>query len=188
MAAEVMDRVGIHEGNVFRFHQARKNTKNYQVDLEMLQYDILYGERYVYGGKSPYEKTAMKLGVVDSRLDGIEEISEGRYYIRGANFTQSSYLEVNGELIEATFIDENTLLVITDALKDGDEIDIATRSNSSTHRVLTRTDKYIYHEPEQEGQEAMLTLASSEDKSQEQASDTEKTETQEEQTQENQEE
>ena len=42
MAAEVMDRVGIHEGNVFRFHQARRNTKNYQVDLEMLQYDILY--------------------------------------------------------------------------------------------------------------------------------------------------
>ena len=186
--ADVFDRLGIHSGTVFNYHQERRQTKNYLADLELLQYDILYGERYVYGGKSPYEKTAMKLGVVDSRLDGIEEISEGRYYIRGANFTQSSYLEVNGELIEATFIDENTLLVITDALKDGDEIDIATRSNSSTHRVLTRTDKYIYHEPEQEGQEAMLTLASSEDKSQEQASDTEKTETQEEQTQENQEE
>ena len=27
MAAEVMDRVGIHEGNIFRFHQARRQTK-----------------------------------------------------------------------------------------------------------------------------------------------------------------
>ena len=43
MAAEVMNRVGIHEGNVFRYHQARRQTKNYQADLEMLQYDILYG-------------------------------------------------------------------------------------------------------------------------------------------------
>ena len=43
MAAEVMDRVGIHEGTVFRYHQARRNTKNYQVDLENLQYDLLYG-------------------------------------------------------------------------------------------------------------------------------------------------
>ena len=34
MAAEVMDRVGIHEGTVFRYHQARRNTRNYQVDLE----------------------------------------------------------------------------------------------------------------------------------------------------------
>ena len=188
MAAEVMDRVGIHEGNVFRFHQARKNTKDYQVDLEMLQYDILYGERYVYDGETPYEKTAMRLGVVDTEFDSIEEISEGRYYIRGANFTQSSYLEVNGELIEATFIDENTLLVITDALKDGDEVDIATRSNSSTHRVLTRTDTYIYHEPDQSGQEAVLTPAASEEDGQEQSADTEKTETQEAQTEENQEE
>ena len=33
MAAEVMDRLGIHEGTIFKYHQARKNTKNYQVDL-----------------------------------------------------------------------------------------------------------------------------------------------------------
>lgn len=156
MAAEVMDRVGIHEGNVFRFHQARKNTQNYQVDLEMLQYDILYGERYVYDGDSPYEKTDMKLGVKDVRLDSIEEISEGRYYIRGENFTQSSYLEVNKELVEATFIDEDTLLVITDLLQNGDEVDIATRSNSSTHRVLTRTESYIYQEPAGDSREASL--------------------------------
>ena len=49
MAAEVMDRVGIHEGTVFRYHQARRNTRNYQVDLETLQYDLLYGKRYSYG-------------------------------------------------------------------------------------------------------------------------------------------
>ena len=176
MAAEVMDRVGIHEGNVFRFHQARKNTQDYQVDLEMLQYDILYGERYVYGGETPYEKTDMKLGVVDTQLDSIEEISEGRYYIRGSNFTQSSYLEVNGELVEATFIDENTLLVLTDLLQDGDEVDIATRSNSSTHRVLTRTESYIYHEPPEGSQEAVLTQAPA-DEEEEQVQETDETQT-----------
>ena len=53
MAAEVMDRVGIHEGTIFRYHQARRNTRNYQVDLETLQYDLLYGERYSYDGKIP---------------------------------------------------------------------------------------------------------------------------------------
>ena len=30
MAAEVMDRVGIHEGTVFRYHQARRNTDVYK--------------------------------------------------------------------------------------------------------------------------------------------------------------
>ena len=61
MAAEVMDRVGIHEGTIFRYHQARRNTKNYQVDLETLQYDLLYGERYSYGGESPYLRTRMRM-------------------------------------------------------------------------------------------------------------------------------
>ena len=185
MAAEVMDRVGIHEGNVFRFHQARKNTQDYQVDLEMLQYDILYGEHYLYDGETPYEKTAMKLGVVDTQFEGIEEISDGRYYIRGANFTQSSYLEINGELVEATFIDENTLLVLTDLLQDGDEVDIATRSNSSTHRVLTRTESYIYHEPEAGSQEAVLTPITDEgEDSQEQTAEESQTDSQTEETQE----
>ena len=32
IAAEVLDRVGIHEGTIMKYHQARRNTKNYQVD------------------------------------------------------------------------------------------------------------------------------------------------------------
>ena len=50
IAAEVLDRDGIHEGTIMKYHQARRNTKNYQVDLETLQYDVLYGQRYAYGG------------------------------------------------------------------------------------------------------------------------------------------
>ena len=156
MAAEVMDRVGIHEGNVFRFHQARRNTKNYQVDLEMLQYDILYGEKYVYGGKNPFERVKMHLGVEDAQLDSIEKISDGQYYIKGKNLTQSAFLEVNGELVAANFVDENTLLLLDTELKENDTVDIAIRSNSSTHRVLTRTEKYIYHEPAEGSNQAVL--------------------------------
>lgn len=146
MAAEVMNQVGIHEGNVFRFHQARANTKNYQVDLESLQYDILYGDKYVYGGENPFERVKIKLGVKDAELHSIEKISDGRYYIKGANFTQSAFLEVNGELFEANFIDEQTLLVLDVEIADGDTVDVAIRSNSSTHKVLTRTQKYYYQE------------------------------------------
>lgn len=156
MAAEVMDRVGIHEGELIRFHQARRNTKNYQVDLEVLQYDMLYGQKYIYGCKNPFERTQMHLGVKDAELHSIENIYGNQYYIRGANFTQSSYLEVNKELVEVVFINENTLLAINADLKDGDKIDIATRSNSSTHKVLSRTEKYFYYGPLEDSNQARL--------------------------------
>ena len=147
MAAEVMDRVGIHEGNIFRFHQARRQTKSYQVDLETLQYDILYGKQYVYDGENPFARTEMHLGVKDAVLEKIEKISDGRYYITGENFTQSAYVEVNGELLDATYISPTTLLLTDVELKDGDEVDVAIRSNSSTRKVLTRTDSMIYKVP-----------------------------------------
>lgn len=148
MAAEVMDRVGIHEGNIFRFHQARRQTKNYQVDLETLQYDILYGKQYVYDGEEPFARTEMRLGIKDAVLEKIEKISDGRYYITGENFTQSAYVEVNGELLDtAAYISPTTLLLNDVELKDGDEVDVAIRSNSSTRKVLTRTDSIIYKVP-----------------------------------------
>ena len=42
IAAEVLTDHGlIQEGKIMKYHQARRNTKNYQVDLETLQYDVL---------------------------------------------------------------------------------------------------------------------------------------------------
>lgn len=74
IAAEVMNRVGIHDGTIFRYHQTRRNTKNYQVDLEVLQYDMLYGKRYVYGedGETPYERVKLQMGALPVTLERIE--------------------------------------------------------------------------------------------------------------------
>lgn len=147
MAAEVMNRVGIHEGNIFRYHQARRKTKNYQVDLEMIQYDILYGKQYVYDGQSPFERTKIHLGIHDATISSIEPVSANSYYVTGTNFTQSAFVEINGELVETTFIDPRTLLLKDVELKDGDEVDVAIRSNSPTKKVLTRTEPIIYRIP-----------------------------------------
>ena len=91
------------------------------MDLELLQYDILYGKQYVYGGTSPYQRVKLHLGVKDTVLDKIEKISDGRYYVTGENFTQSAYVEINEELVDATFISPTTLLLSDVELKDGDK-------------------------------------------------------------------
>ena len=102
IAAEVMDRVGIHDGTIFRYHQARRNTKNYQVDLETLQYDLLYGDRYAYQGDGdPFQRTKMRMGLYDATLDSIRFVSDSdyTYYIQGTNFTPSSQVKLNGEWV-----------------------------------------------------------------------------------------
>lgn len=147
IAAEVMDRIGIHEGSIFRYHQARKNTKNYQVDLETLQYDILYGERYVYGGEQPFRRSKMRMGLYDVTLDSLELISAGdfTYYVRGTNFTPSSQVQLNGEWYDTVYVNTMTLMISGKELDPFDRIAVAQRSNSSTRKALSKSyDRACY--------------------------------------------
>ena len=147
MAAVVLDRLGIHEGNIFRYHQARRNTRNYQVDLETLQYDILYGEQYVYGGESPYKRTDMRMGMHDTEFTEVRADAsvEGSYYIIGDYFTPSTEIQINGEWVDTNYLDTKTLLITGQNLTDYDRICVVQRSNSSTRRALTRTNNRLYY-------------------------------------------
>lgn len=147
MAAEVLDRVGIHEGTIFRYHQARRNTKNYQVDLETLQYDLLYGERYSYDGEKPFKRTKMRLGIYDTTLDGISLVSawDHTYRITGTNFTPSSQLKLNGEWYDTVYVNPTTLMISGTELGDFDRLSVVQRSNSSTRKALSKSyDRSCY--------------------------------------------
>ena len=147
MAAEVMDRVGIHEGNVFKYHQARRNTKNYQVDLETLQYDLLYGKQYTYDGENPFERTKMRMGIYDTTLDSIQVVSEmdHTYYIQGTNFTPSSQVKINGEWYDTVYVNPTKLIITGKELDDFDRLSVVQRSNSSTRKAMTKShDRAVY--------------------------------------------
>ena len=147
MAAEVMDRVGIHEGNVFKYHQARRNTKNYQVDLETLQYDLLYGKQYTYDGANPFERTKMRMGIYDTTLDSIQVVSETdhTYYIQGTNFTPSSQVKINGEWYDTVYVNPTKLIITGKELDDFDRLSVVQRSNSSTRKAMTKShDRAVY--------------------------------------------
>lgn len=147
MAAEVLDRVGIHEGTIFRYHQARRNTKNYQVDLETLQYDLLYGERYSYEGEKPFKRTKMRLGIYDTTLGGISLVSawDHTYRITGTNFTPSSQVKLNGEWYDTVYVNPTTLMISGTELGDFDRLSVVQRSNSSTRKALSKSyDRSCY--------------------------------------------
>ena len=147
IAAEVLDRVGIHEGTIMKYHQARRNTKNYQVDLETLQYDVLYGQRYAYGGENPFERMKMRMGLYDVTLDSIRLVSDTdwTYYIQGTNFTPSSQVKLNGEWYDTAYVSPNMLVISGTELSDFDRLAVVQRSNSSTRKALSKSfDRAVY--------------------------------------------
>ena len=147
MAAEVMDRAGIHEGTIFRYHQARRNTRNYQVDMETLQYDVLYGKKYSYDGESPFQRIKMRMGLYDVTLDSMEEIStvDHTYRLKGTNFTPSSQVKLNGEWYDTVYVNPTTLMISGTEINDFDRVSVVQRSNSSTRKALSKSyDRSAY--------------------------------------------
>lgn len=158
MGAEILNRVGIHEGNILTYHQTRLNSKNYLADMEVLQYDLLYGKRYCYNmdGETPYKRTNILLGNEPIEFYSFNNAYEDCWYFYGKGFTASSLVEVNGELQQTVMIDNQTLLVPELILEDGAEICIAQQSNSSTHKILSRTEMLYYEAPKDEPEEISI--------------------------------
>ena len=127
MAAEVMDRAGIHEGTVFRYHQARRNTRNYQVDLETLQYDVLYGKQYSYDGENPFQRTKMRMGLYDV-ITGFYgdwfRTADYTYRLKGTNFTPSSQVKLNGEWYDTVYVNPTTLMISGTEINDFDRLSV----------------------------------------------------------------
>lgn len=106
--AYVLERIGINEGILTQFHQANSNQTNYNEQLKLLQYDMLYGKKYVYGGKNPYPVKDMKMGISEQIITNIET-KDDLIFIYGENFTPFSRICVDDNLMDTKFINENTL-------------------------------------------------------------------------------
>lgn len=107
MSAYLFDRLGIHGGTIPTFHQNYSDSKNYKKNLEALGYDMLYGKQYVYKGKK-YEPTDMRMGINPIKIDKIIQIGEN-YYIKGQNFTQFSYVTLDEEKLDTTYLSPTLL-------------------------------------------------------------------------------
>ncbi len=130
--ADVFERLDIHSGTVFNYHQKRHHTKEYLKDLELLQYDILYGEQYVYNGEPPITEGHMQMGVKDVILSDLTVLPQGGYSLHGQNFTQASVVYINGEEQESTFVNNSRIELPEAEPEDGDIISVSQVGSSNT--------------------------------------------------------
>ncbi len=142
--ADVQERLDIHSGTVFNYHQNRRKTKNYLSDLELLQYDILYGKQYIYEGEVPIEEGHMQMGIKDVTLSDIVPHLDNSFSIYGQNFTKSSKVFVNGEKQKSSFLNNTRIELPETELIDGDVVTVSQMGSSNT--VFRTSCQYIYQD------------------------------------------
>lgn len=155
LMSEVLNRLDIHSGTVFNYHQQRKGTKNYLSDLELLQYDILYGKQYVYNGKAPITEGHMVMGIRNVSLSSIVPQLNSGYSLYGENFTKYSRVYVNGEKQKSSFLNNTRINLSETELKDGDVIQVGQVGSSDT--IFRMSDKYTHQNGQLVKQEGTAT-------------------------------
>lgn len=123
VGSHVLNLLGIHEGTMNRYQQTAVNNEDYQHGMELLQYDLLYGEDYSHDGKSPYVAKPMRMGIYDITIsDAI--LFEGSLYVFGENLTEASGVYIGDELYKTSYYNPHMLVVRNAKIENGAKISV----------------------------------------------------------------
>lgn len=140
LSAYVLEQLNISNGTLTSFHQKNRYSEDYLKDFKLLQYDMLYGKRKVYGETNPFEPTDIEMGIYDEKLTDIIE-DEDRILIKGDYFTKYSKVIINGDVVKTTYMSPNELSIKKQELKSGDVITVGQLDGTY---ILSETNEYIY--------------------------------------------
>lgn len=115
LSARVLQLLGIEEGIMTQYHTYRKDEEDYLDNMQLLMYDMLYGDWEVFEGTNPYEPSDMQMGLEEIRIrevylkESLVGEEEPLLYVVGQNFTEWSKIIINMEEAETIFLTENLL-------------------------------------------------------------------------------
>lgn len=115
LSAYVLNQYDIHEGLFTKFHQTQADSETYLTDMELLEYDALYGPQDSYGGTLPFTATKLQFGIHEINIAKIyvrnNEDDNTLLYVSGENFTPYSIVYVNDEKCTTTYLNPHLLSV-----------------------------------------------------------------------------
>ena len=124
LSASILKKLGIQSGFLNSFHQSFAETPRYQEYLELLEYDMLYGEKAVYGGSDGYRPTDMQMGIKPIALEQYRMLGS-TLYVFGSEFTPYSRICINGDPADTVFISSGAIKTDDLSLEEEDQITVA---------------------------------------------------------------
>ena len=116
LGANLLKQLGFTGGVVSKLHQSvdpAESGDEYLQQLEMLEYDMLYGDQTAYEGEYPYEATDMRMGSRDIVVTGAN-LEYRRLLVTGENFTEFSTLVIDGQAVDTVYIDSQHIAARVD--------------------------------------------------------------------------
>lgn len=142
----ILEQAGIQDGTMINYHQRNDYalSEDYIANMNILQYDILYGNRYAYGGQDLYPASELVMGVDDIILNALVPSGEV-LNVSGSNFTPWSRVFVNNEKVSTLFISDTLLQISLKDLQEGQNTIVVNQLGSSSTIFRSSNEKNYYH-------------------------------------------
>lgn len=142
LSAEVLRQLGIDNGILTKYHQQMSDSSDYINGLSILEYDMLYGEFYCYGGENPYTASELRMGVEPITIsDVIWE--DNMMTVCGEHFTRWSRVAIDGKILDTVFMDNGTLTVELEKPPEKDAV-ITVQQMTATMVTLAESEGVIW--------------------------------------------
>lgn len=109
--------------------------------INMIAYDMLFGDKYLYNGERVVPENEMQMGILPIDITGIKNVDD-HIVVAGNNFNTFSVVYLDGDAMSTTYIDSDTLMVPDINLKGGEKLVVSQVDES--HHILSSTLEYIY--------------------------------------------
>ena len=141
LSARVLEDLGMSGGVLSRYHQQRRERSDYQRGLEMLEYDMLYGEYYC---GTPYEPSQLHMGLEELAVTDVRW-ADGTLTVTGTGLTDWSRIVADGDELDDTVLTSpgTVSAPLDEPPEPGAEILLRQRAQNMTG-VLAESEPYIW--------------------------------------------
>ena len=142
VSANLLKQLGIPGGLITKYHQSADPTDTDQAyldNLEVLEYDVLYGDKSAYEGENPYPVIDMTMGCEPIEISSVSR-RYGRVLVNGANFTECSVIELDGESYPTAFINSAQIVAIVPRTTEVHQVCVVQKSADGVE--MGRTEPY----------------------------------------------
>ena len=119
---ELLKLGGVEYGPIEKLHAYLRNDKDYLKKVQLVEYDILFGEKYYLKDDEIQKKNTIKMGIDDIKINSVKATGD-TLTVEGQNFTARSFVYLNEKLLETTMESTGKLTAkLNGELKKGDII------------------------------------------------------------------
>lgn len=140
LSARVLELLGMENGILTKLHQNYSGNSRYEETLELLEYDLLYGEREAYKGEIP-QPTALQMGITPPEIHYAVDTAGG-LLVLGEGFSQWSCVTVEKNEQDTRFINSHILLLPEVHLEELSLLTIRTAGKDGI--LLSESPAYAY--------------------------------------------